>query len=173
MTHARVEVVKNIKNAAVKLLNTTKYVGWEMSEIGTKDFLKTILAGKSGRKELKKLGLTEKELDELMESIIIRQETKNYNRILSEDERKILTTDAFGYLIHLLKLGSITKELFETVITLSLQLSGFLKRKITREMIDNIVNYIIFSGIEDISVKDLIDLFFTQENEINFNEEIN
>jgi len=143
-----------------------------MSETRTKDFLKTILAGKPVRKELKKLGLSEKELDELMESIVIRQESKHYNRILSADERKVLTTEAFGYLIHLLDLGSITKELFETIITLSMQLSAFLKRIITRDMIDNIVNYIIFSGIEDISVKDLLDLFFTQENEINFDEEI-
>ncbi len=90
-----------------------------------------------------------------------------------EEERRVITTDAFGYLIHLLKLGSVNKEIFEKVIVLSIQLNGFLKRKITRDMVDNIVNYIIFSGIEDVSVRDLLDLFFIQENEINFDEEIN
>lgn len=144
-----------------------------MSEIRTKDFLKTILTDKPARKELKKLGLSEKELDELMDSIIVRSESKSYNRVLGEEERKIITTDAFGYLIHLLKLGSVNKEIFEKVIVLSIQLNGFLKKKITRDMIDNIVNYIIFSGIEDVSVRDLLDLFFIQENEINFDEEIN
>ena len=144
-----------------------------MSEIRTKDVLKTILAGKPVKKELKKLGLSEKELDELMDSIIVRPESKSYNRILGEEERRILTTDAFGYLIHLLKLGSVNKEIFEKVIVLSIQLNGFLKKKITRDMIDNIVNYIIFSGVEDVSVRDLLDLFFIQENEINFDEEIN
>ena len=144
-----------------------------MSEIRTKDVLKTVLAGKPVKKELKKLGLTEKELDDLMESIIVRKEPKHYNRILGEEERRILTTDAFGYLIHLLKLGSVNKEIFEKVIVLSIQLNGFLKKKITRDMIDNIVNYIIFSGVEDVSVRDLLDLFFIQENEINFDEEIN
>lgn len=144
-----------------------------MSEIRTKDFLKTILTDKPARKELKKLGLSEKELDELMDSIIVRPESKSYNRVLGEEERKIITTDAFGYLIHLLKLGSVNKEIFEKVIVLSIQLNGFLKKKITRDMIDNIVNYIIFSGIEDVSVRDLLDLFFIQENEINFDEEIN
>ena len=144
-----------------------------MSEIRTKDVLKTVLAGKPVKKELKKLGLSEKELDDLMESIIVREEPKHYNRILGEEERRILTTDAFGYLIHLLKLGSVNKEIFEKVIVLSIQLNGFLKKKITRDMIDNIVNYIIFSGVEDVSVRDLLDLFFIQENEINFDEEIN
>ncbi len=144
-----------------------------MSEIRTKDVLKMIHAGKPIKKELKKLGLSERELDELMDSIIVRPESKSYNRILGEEERRIITTDAFGYLIHLLKLGSVNKEIFEKVIVLSIQLNGFLKKKITRDMIDNIVNYIIFSGIEDVSVRDLLDLFFIQENEINFNEEIN
>ena len=144
-----------------------------MSEIRTKEFIKTILADKPARKELKKLGLSEKEMDELMDSIIMRPESKNYNRILGEEERRVITTDAFGYLIHLLKLGSVNKEIFEKVIVLSIQLNGFLKKKITRDMIDNIVNYIIFSGIEDVSVRDLLDLFFIQENEINFDEEIN
>jgi len=144
-----------------------------MTETGTKKLLKSILTEKPARKELKKLGLTEKELDELMESIVVHQESKNYNRILGEEERRIITTGAFGYLIHLLKLGSINKETMEKVITLSIQLNGFLKKKITRDMIDNIVNYIIFSGVEEVSVRDLLDLFFIQENEINFDEEIN
>lgn len=144
-----------------------------MSEIRTKEFLKIMLTDKPARKELKKLGLSEKELDDLMKSVIVRRESNNYNRILANEERKIITPDAFGYLIHLLKLGSINKEMFEKIIILSIQLNGFLKKKITRDMIDNIVNYIIFSGIEDVSVRDLLDLFFIQENEINFDEEIN
>ncbi|MDA3814614.1 MAG: hypothetical protein PF570_10230 [Candidatus Cloacimonetes bacterium] len=144
-----------------------------MSEIRSKQFMGMVLVDKPAKKELKKLGLSDKEVDELIDSIIGQQESKNYNRILGEEERRIITTDAFGYLIHLLKLGSVNKEIFEKVIVLSIQLNGFLKKKITRDMIDNIVNYIIFSGIEDVSVRDLLDLFFIQENEINFNEEIN
>jgi hypothetical protein len=144
-----------------------------MSEIRIKKFMGMTLIEKPTKKELKKMGLTEKEVDDLIESIIVRKKPKHYNRILGEEERRIITTDAFGYLIHLLKLGSVNKEIFEKVIVLSIQLNGFLKKKITRDMIDNIVNYIIFSGIEDVSVRDLLDLFFIQENEINFDEEIN
>ncbi|MDP8268696.1 MAG: hypothetical protein P9L97_08215 [Candidatus Tenebribacter davisii] len=139
-----------------------------MSEIGSKEFLKTIFAERPVRKELKKLGLSEKELDKLMDSIIVRQESKNYNRILAEDERRIISPDGFGYLIHLLKLGSIDKDTFEKIIVLSIQLNGYLKKIINKEMIDNIVNYIIFSGIEDVSVRDLLDLFIIHESEINF-----
>ncbi|MCF7858186.1 MAG: hypothetical protein K9N07_02520 [Candidatus Cloacimonetes bacterium] len=144
-----------------------------MSEPGTKEFLKSILTDKPARKKLKKLGLSEQELDDLMESVVIRQESKNYNRILADDERKIVTPEAFGYLIHLLKLGSINRGIFEKIIFLSIQLNGFLKQKITKEMIDNIVNYIIFSGVEEITLKDLLELFFMQEPENNFGEEIN
>ena len=43
-----------------------------MSEIRTKEFIKTILADKPARKELKKLGLTEKEL-ELIKKIVTEQ----------------------------------------------------------------------------------------------------
>ena len=109
---------KNIKNVVGKLVRSQYYnLGREMSEIRTKDVLKTVLAGKPVKKELKKLGLSENELDELLESIIVRKEPKNYNRILGEEERRIITTDALGYLIHLLKLGSVNKEIFESEIS--------------------------------------------------------
>ena len=38
---------------------------------------------------------------------------------------------------------------------------------------DDIVNYIVFSGRGEVTVKDLLDAFFVQDSEIEFDDEIN
>ena len=84
-----------------------------------------------------------------------------------------MTPAAFGYLVHLLKIKSIDRELFENIISLSLQLNMFLRNKIDKPMMDDIVNYLIFSGQGEISVRDLIENFFIHETDFDFEEDIN
>jgi len=143
-----------------------------MSKPGFDDLLKIVLSKKPSKEKLKKLGMTQEELDRFLDSLLYATETKAYNRILSEDEKRVLTPAAFGYLVHLLKIKSIDRELFENIISLSLQLNVFLRKKIDKPMMDNIVNYLIFSGQGEISVRDLIENFFIHETDFDFEEDI-
>ena len=117
--------------------------------------------------------ITDEKIQEVLETLLRQEAEKTYNRILSEEERRILTPEAFSYLLQLLNMKSIDKNLFETVITLSMQLNFFLKKQINKNMIDDVVNFLIFSGERDASIKDLLDLFFLTENDFEQFETIN
>ncbi len=143
-----------------------------MSKPRFDDLLEVVLSKKPSKEKLKKLGMPQEELDRFLDSLLYATETKAYNRILSEDEKRVLTPAAFGYLVHLLKIKSIDRELFENIISLSLQLNVFLRKKIDKPMMDDIVNYLIFSGQGEISVRDLIGNFFIHETDFDFEEDI-
>ena len=136
------------------------------------DFLDVILMEKPTKNKLNKLGISEEELKHFMDSILQGKEIKAYNRILSEDEKRVLSPEAFGYLVNLLCLKSIDRDMFERIITLSMQLNIFVRKKIDKQMMDDIVNLIIFSGKSEISIKDLLDIFFIHESEFDFDDEI-
>ncbi len=137
------------------------------------DLLDVVLEDKPSKAKLKRLGMTEDELKLFIEAILEEKEPETYNRVLSADEKKVLSTEAFGYLMHLLEIKSIDKFMFEKIISLSMQLNTFMKRKITKKMMDDIVNFLIFSGQGDVSIKDLMDIFFLQDSEIYFTEDVN
>ncbi len=132
-----------------------------------------VFSDKPSKKRLKKLGISEKELKIFMSSLLHRKKLKAYNRIFAEDEKRVLTPQAFGYLVNLLTLKSIDHQIFEEVINLSMQLNVFLKRKISKKMIDDIVNFLIFSDNVNVSIKELLDIFFINETEFDFDSEIN
>jgi hypothetical protein len=137
------------------------------------DLVDIMLNKDSSKEKLEKLGLSREEVENFMEALLSEKENRVYNRILAEDEKRVISPDAFGFLVHLLNLGSIDEVFFEKVISLSMQLNMFLKKRINKKMMDDIVNFIVFSGQGDVTVRDLLDVFFLQENEIDFNEDLN
>ncbi len=144
-----------------------------MDYSGIEEFLEKLFSDRSTKKKLDKYGMSEKELKVFMEGLLKSNETKVYNRILAEDERRAITPGAFGYLVELLSLKSIDKNLFENVISLSMQLHVFLKRKIDKRMMDDIVNFLIFSGRGEVTVRDILEILFVQDNDLIFDEDIN
>ncbi len=122
---------------------------------------------------MKEREITEREVTELVEAILTPEPSKNYIRVLSEDEKKFITTEAFGYLLHLHDLGSIDDNLLEKVLSVSLQMSLFLKKMINKPMIDEIVNYLIFAESANLSIKDILDMVMVQETEIDVTQDIN
>ena len=144
-----------------------------MDKLRMDDVLDLVSSGKASKTKLKKLGISETEFNQFMDALVHTDKNDKYHRIMAEDEKRVLTPAAFGYLIHLLSLGSIDKNMFERIMTVSMQLNLFLKRKIDKSIMDEIVNYIIFSGEKDISLKELLDVFFGPEGEIQFEEEVN
>jgi hypothetical protein len=144
-----------------------------MDYSGIEEFLEKLFSNSFTRKKLDKYEMSEKELKVFMEGLVKSNETKIYNRILAEDERRAITPEAFGYLVELLSLKSIDKNLFENVISLSMQLHVFLKRKIDKRMMDDIVNFLIFSGRGEVTIRDILEILFVQDSDLIFNEDIN
>jgi hypothetical protein len=134
--------------------------------------LDVLLEENPSEKKLKKAGMTLEELNTFRDSLLKPEKTK-YNRIMAEDEKRVLTKEAFGYLMNLLNLNSIDKELFEKILALSIQLNTITKRKISKKTVDELVNYLVFSGQEEVSVKDILDIFFPYESEPIFDDEAN
>ncbi len=137
------------------------------------DIIDIMLNNSNADEKLKKMGLSKKEIEKFMDSLLNEKDSKVYNRILAEEEKRVISPEAFGYLAHLLRMGSIDEIFFEKVISLSMQLNVFLKKRINKKMMDDIVNFIVFSGQGEVSIRDLLDVFFVQESEIDFNEDIN
>ena len=144
-----------------------------MAQTRFDDLLDIVVLDKSSKAKMKKDGISEKEVQHLLDALLQDKENKAYHRILADDEKRVISPDAFGYLVHLLMINSIDNHLFEKIINISMQLNLFLKRRINKEMMDEIVNYLIFSGRNEISIKEILDIFFVQENEIEFEEDIN
>jgi hypothetical protein len=137
------------------------------------DIIDIMLNKNKADEKLEKLGLSKEEIENFMETLLNEKDNKVYNRILADDEKRVISPEAFSFLAHLLNLGSIDEIFFEKVISLSMQLNMFLKKRIEKKMMDDIVNFIVFSGQGDVTVRDLLDVFFVQESEIDFNEDIN
>jgi len=144
-----------------------------MSDLPFEEIVKLLDEDFEDNKKDKKSTISDDKIQEILEQLLKQQKEKAYNRILSEEERRILTPGAFSYLLQLLNMKSIDKNLFETVITLSVQLHLFLKKKISKGMIDDVVNFLIFSGERDASIKDLLDLFFLTDSDFDLFDSIN
>ncbi|MBC8384452.1 MAG: hypothetical protein H8E57_02910 [Candidatus Cloacimonetes bacterium] len=134
------------------------------------DLLDVLLADKPAKAKLKRLGMTEDDLKKFIDDILKDNKEKHYNRILSKEEKRVMTPKSYGYLIDLLRLNSIDNELFERIITLSMQLNIFMKKKINKNMMEEIVNYLMFTEPKEVSIKELLDIFYVYENEIVYPE---
>jgi transposase len=140
--------------------------------IKEKSFLEMILDKKPDKKVLDKMGISESEYKEFMKTMIEFEQPK-YNRVMSSEEKEVLTPEAFGYLIDLLQMGSIDDETMERIIIIALQVGNFVKQHVTRQMVDEILNFIIFSGQRSVSVKDILDLLILSDHEFDFGNEVN
>ncbi|RLC52569.1 MAG: hypothetical protein DRI23_02510 [Candidatus Cloacimonadota bacterium] len=144
-----------------------------MSQTRFDDLLDIVITDKSSKAKMKNEGISDKDLKHFLNVLLRNEDDRAYHRILADDEKRVISPEAFGYLVHLLIINSIDKNIFEKVISISMQLNLFLKRRINKEMMDEIVNYLIFSGRKEISIKEILDIFFIQENEIEFEEDVN
>ncbi|HHE37682.1 MAG TPA: hypothetical protein ENL20_03810 [Candidatus Cloacimonetes bacterium] len=144
-----------------------------MSPSRFEDLLDVVLEDKPSKAKLKRLGMTEEELKLFIDAILEEKEPETYNRVLSADEKKVLSTEAFGYLMHLLKINSIDRFMFEKIISLSMQLNSFMKRKLTKNMMDDIVNFIIFSGQGDVFINERMDIYCLLDSEVRRQRQMN
>lgn len=79
-----------------------------------------------------------------------------YNRILSESERKMISTAAFGHLIKLHSGGFIDRFEFERILALSFGLSNIVQKQITQNMMKQITDMTLLNGTIELSVKEIL-----------------
>ncbi len=101
-------------------------------------------------------------IDYLLDS---RDDNSAYLRTMSADERMHISNGAFGYLVNLVNLGTVDRFTFEKIMNLCLTLSGLISRRVSRAMIEQIVNLILFSGLDEVSMKDIVEMFIREDSE--------
>ncbi len=99
-------------------------------------------------------------IDYLIES---RDDSSVYLRTMSPEERQHITNEAFGYMVNLQYLGSVDRFTFEKIMNLCLTLSGIINRRVSRTMVEQIVNLILFSGLDEISMRDIVEMFIRED----------
>lgn len=97
------------------------------------------------------------------------QEEQHY-RVMTDEDRRYLSPGAFGYLSHLVRMGSIPKSMAEHLITFAYHIHLFTGRIVTKPMMDTIVNYHIFSGQEPVSVREFLSIVTENDQDLNWNE---
>jgi len=98
-----------------------------------------------------------------------RAARESYNRIIGLDEKEAIDFESYGYLKELLRIGTIDRGGFEKIMNLCLNLQMFIKGKIDRKIIEQIVAVMIFSNWNELSVKEVIDYILRQEDDMDAN----
>jgi hypothetical protein len=112
--------------------------------------------------KLKKFGINREEYHSIIKTYV--PNTEPYQRIYTKDDQKALTPEAYGYLYHLLLMRSINRDLFEKMIFFSFHLHEIFNQKVNKKMADDMLNFIIFSGHEEVTLDDLMDFCMNAEH---------
>jgi hypothetical protein len=126
------------------------------------DFLDVIFSELEPQEKLKKLGISREELDIFLKAFIPNKEP--YYRVFTKDDQRALTAEAYQYLYELLKMRSINRDLFEKIFFFAIHISEILNQKVNKKGIDDIINFVIFSGQNEITLDDLLDLYLNDNN---------
>ncbi len=144
-----------------------------MSKSRFNDLMEILVSNNPSKTKLKKLGITQADIDNYNENLSDDFGPVVYNRILAEDEKRAIAPAAFGYLLDLIRIRSIDKQTAEQMIIFATQLSSVISQRIDKSMIDEMINFMKFSGLENVTANDIIELFLINKNFIHFKGIIN
>ncbi len=94
-------------------------------------------------------------------------------RILSAQERELLSKDAINYIFDLKEKKYLDEEKFEKIMLLSTLLTDITGEKNNFLMIMDIINFIYFLDNTDIYIPDILDILYSDLNTNYVKEEIN
>jgi uncharacterized protein Smg (DUF494 family) len=134
------------------------------------DKVEQLFSEKLNKSRLLKIGFSEDDAEDLLR--ILHEDNTSYMRILNNEERENFTKDAIIYLLSMLQSGAINRDVFEHVIAVCMQIVYFTNRKMNKKKVDSVLNFVIFIEAKDASVKEMIELFFMHEYEIEFDDEV-
>jgi hypothetical protein len=96
--------------------------------------------------------LSDEERNILLEVLISeKREGRSYNRILSNQELNSITTSAYGYLLKMYNLGSITAMDMESILSSCVSISREWNSIIDKEKMDRIITIYLFTGIQNVT----------------------
>ncbi|MDD3050388.1 MAG: hypothetical protein PHR06_04515 [Candidatus Cloacimonetes bacterium] len=81
-----------------------------------------------------------------------------YRRSISEDEKRIFTKNAYGFLLQLLQNGSITADFYEEIINLCVHVEFFARRKIDRDSLIGLIDKITISKHSNIHLREILEI---------------
>ena len=132
-----------------------------MNEKKVNDFLDVMFMDATTEEKLQKLGISKEDFDRILKRYV--PNSIPYRRIFTMEEQNSLEPAAYEFLYQLLKMESITRDLFERLLFFSKHLSSLINRKVDRYMIDEMLNFVFFSE-KDIKINDFIDLYINKPN---------
>ncbi|MBW6515231.1 MAG: DUF494 family protein [Candidatus Cloacimonetes bacterium] len=122
---------------------------------------------------MKRLKRKEQGLQKILERLGLKGLTadiaivsKTYNRILTPEERKLLDTDSFGYLLSLYQIGTIDTIKLEQYIDYCLTIAYYEKEKLSLERTKKIVSMLLFCDNMFVMNREFADFFKEFEQEI-------
>ncbi|OQY39356.1 MAG: hypothetical protein B6226_02035 [Candidatus Cloacimonetes bacterium 4572_65] len=117
--------------------------------------------------------LPEDELLKLADQVIPKDSRPElYHRTLDEVERRAVSTEAYGYLLSLLTIKSITTEIFEKTLLLCVHLYYVSRKEISKKKLDKVVTMVTFSDVDGSSPKEILDLLLDDTQIIDNSEKI-
>ncbi|MCD4829014.1 MAG: hypothetical protein K8R90_06250 [Candidatus Cloacimonetes bacterium] len=125
------------------------------------ELFRTMLAEKLANAETSD---SEEDLEELVEQMLSETNVEAYySRLLGAEERRAISNDAFGYLLQLYALDTIDSIAFEKIMTLCMHLVVFMQQRIDLPMIEQLVNLVLFSAGDAVSIKEIVEIFLKGE----------
>ena len=99
--------------------------------------------------------------------------SKTYNRVLTPEEKKLLDTESFGYLLSLYQIGTIDSIKLEKYIDYCLSIAYYEQERLSLERTKRIVSMLLFCDNMFIMNRDFISLFKEFEEDITVYDTIN
>jgi hypothetical protein len=109
--------------------------------------------------------IVRRELRHAIDSLFIPpDQPERYPRMMGADEQRIISAHAFQYLLSLLDSGQLDTQTFEKIMNLCVHLAGISPHSwINLPRMVQIVNLIFFSGVNETTWKQLIDIVVGEE----------
>jgi hypothetical protein len=131
------------------------------------DYIKKQLSGKHSKEFLQ--DLNEEELQTLIELLEKQDDKKRpYYRNLDIIESQAISVDAYGYMMSMYNIGSLTEVTFEKVIQICMHLYYITQEQVSKKKLDKIITMINFSDFNQTNIKEFIDTLIN-ENKYQMN----
>ncbi len=120
------------------------------------DFIKEKLSGKHSQEFMK--SLSDEELEALID-VLEKQDDKikPYYRNLDIVEAQAISVEAYGYMLSMYNIGSLTETTYEKVIQICLHLFYITQEQVTKSKLDKIITMINFADFNQNNIKEFID----------------
>ncbi len=125
------------------------------------EYIKEQLAGKHSQEFIK--SLNEDELRALIDLFEKKEgRSKPYYRNLDVIESQAISVEAYGYMISMYNIGSLTEITFEKVIQICMHLFYITQEQVSKSKLDKIITMINFSDFNQSNIKEFIDTLVTE-----------